>query len=843
MSRTQSRAYRVLFLAVIGALLTPHDAAAQAIDFNREIRPTLSKQCYACHGPDADKRQAGLRLDVRERAIEKLESGLTALVPADLEKSELYRRITSADINQRMPPEGSGHSLTPQQIEKLAAWIRDGAPYAEHWSFVKPQRPGLPRVSQASWTRNPIDYFVLAELERAGLTPSAEAASYQLIRRLSLDLRGLPPTLTEVAEFEQLNKSDGPNTTYSAFVDRFLADRAYGERWARMWLDLARYADSRGYGSDPLRPHIWRWRDWTIEAFSRNLPFDQFTIEQLAGDLLPDPSRDTRMATAFHRNTMTNTEGGTDDEEFRIAAVKDRLDTTLQVWMGLTAGCAKCHNHKYDPITQEQYYQAFALLNQTADADRPDESPNLEAPTPQMLELAARFDPQIAALKKRLADAVLEESEQLAWEESLRDPKAEGRKQVPKDVLPLLDKPTEERSEAEQQRLKQHFRTVAPSLKPLRDELTGLESQRPKFPQVPILQELPPDKRRTTHVLVKGNFLQKGKQVEPAVPAAFHPLPADAPLDRLGLARWLVDHENPLTARVTVNRFWAQLFGRGLVETEEDFGTQGTFPSHPELLDWLAVEFMESGWDVKRLLKLMVASATYRQTSQVSPERLAKDPQNRLFSRGPRFRLDAEMVRDQALSLAGLLSGKVGGPSVYPPQPPGMWQAAFNGERTWTTSTGEDRYRRGLYTFWRRTVPYPSMATFDAPSRETCSIRRVRTNTPLQALVTMNDPVYVEAAQALARRIVREGGSNIKDQARYALRLCLCRPPSAAQVRHVMDLYQREEQHYRQNEKASLEIATDPLGPLPAGADAAKLAAWTVVANMLLNMDAVLTKG
>ncbi len=405
-----------------------------------------------------------------------------------------------------------------------------------------------------------------------------------------------------------------------------------------------------------------------------------------------------------------------------------------------------------------------------------------------------------------------------------------------------MDKPAEERTDADRKKLTQHFRGVAPSLKPLRDELAPLEARRPKFPQVPIMQELPAEKRRATHVLVKGNFLQKGKEVTPAVPA-FHPLPADAPLDRQGLARWLVDRDNPLTARVMVNRFWAQLFGRGLVETEEDFGTQGTFPSHPELLDWLAVEFMESGWDVKRLLKLMVTSSTYRQTSQVTPDRLERDPQNRLFSRGPRFRLEAEMVRDQALALAGLLSRKQGGPSVYPPQPPGMWQAAFNGERTWTTSQGEDRYRRGLYTFWRRTVPYPSMATFDAPSRETCSIRRVRTNTPLQALVTMNDPVYVEAAQALARRIVREGGSNVEDHARYALRLCLCRPPSDEQVRQIVALYQSEEQHYRNDEKAAQQLATDPLGPLPEGQTAAQLAAWTVVANVLLNMDAVLTKG
>lgn len=836
---------RLALVAIVSFAMVGYPAVAAEpakIDFNRDIRPILSRNCFACHGPDAEKRQAGLRLDLRERALEKLESGAVAIVPGEAARSELQRRITSTDANQRMPPEGSGHVLTPQQIERITAWIEQGAPYAEHWSFVKPQRPPLPSVAASGWARNPIDVFVQAKLEEAGLSPSAEADSYQLIRRLSLDLRGLPPTVEESESFHH-SALHTPHSALATLVDHLLSDPAYGERWARLWLDLARYADSRGYGSDPLRPHIWRWRDWTIDAFNRNLPFDQFTIEQIAGDLLPDATVETRIATAFHRNTMTNTEGGTDDEEFRVAAVKDRLDTTLQVWMGLTMGCAKCHNHKYDPITQEQYYQAFALFNQTADADRPDESPNLEAPTPAMVELAQRLDPQIAALKKRIADAPLDEVEQREWEARLADAKAEGRKQVPKEILPLLDKPAEERSDAERQKIAQQFRTVAPSLKPLRDELATIEARRPKFPQVPVMQELPADKLRATHVLVKGNFLQPGKAVQAAVPAAFHPLPGDAPLNRLGVARWLVDGNNPLTARVMVNRFWAQLFGRGLVETEEDFGTQGSFPSHPELLDWLAVEFQESGWDVKALLKLIVTSATYRQSSQVTAERLAKDPQNRLFSRGPRFRLEAEMVRDQALSLAGLLSGKLGGPSVYPPQPPGLWQAAFNGERTWSTSNGEDRYRRGLYTFWRRTVPYPSMATFDAPSRETCSIRRVRTNTPLQALVTMNDPVYVEAAQALARRIVREGGSNVEDQARYALRLCLCRPPNDEQASQIAELQQSESRHYRQDKKAAEQLATDPLGPLPAGHSASELAAWTVVANVLLNMDAVLTKG
>ncbi|HTU89898.1 MAG TPA: DUF1549 and DUF1553 domain-containing protein, partial [Gemmataceae bacterium] len=574
-----------------------------------------------------------------------------------------------------------------------------------------------------------------------------------------------------------------------------------GERWARLWLDLARYADSAGYGSDPLRPNIWRWRDWVIDAFNRNLPYDRFSTEQLAGDLLPQPALEQRIATAFHRNTMTNTEGGTDDEEFRVAAIKDRVDTTLQVWMGLTIGCAKCHSHKFDPITQQEYYRFYAFFNQTADNDQPDERPTLAAPTAEQQEQNRRIDGQIAALKKQLA------APSLAAVRALR------RTPIPVESLALLG------------------------------AIGKLEKSRPTVVKVPVMVELPPGKRRQTNLMIKGNFLNRGERVEPAVPAAFHSLPKEAAADRLGMARWLFSPDNPLTARVAVNRFWAALFGVGLVETEEDFGTQGEMPSHPELLDWLATEYVRIGWDTKEFLKLLLTSATYRQSAQTTPEKLAKDPRNRLLSRGPRFRLEAEMVRDQALALSGLLSRKMHGPSVYPPQPPGLWQAAFNGQRTWATSKGEDRYRRGLYVFWRRTVPYPSMATFDATSRETCTVRRIRTNTPLQAFVTLNDPVYVECAQALARRIVKEGGTTTDERARFGLQLCLCRPPRTEQIQQVMELFQTEREHYRKDTKAALALATEPLGPLPAGMDAAELAAWTVVANVLLNLDAVMMKG
>jgi hypothetical protein len=794
-----------LSCSILAGLLlfsAPARCAETLVDYNRDIRPILTKNCFACHGQDDGHRAAKLRLDRRATAILSRKRG-AAVVPGAPEKSLLLQRVATEDEDERMPPKEHGQPLRAGQIATLKRWIAEGAPYAEHWAFVKPKRLPLPgprshaERGNEGWVRNEIDYFVLAQLEKRGLKPMPEADRPTLLRRLSLDVRGLPPTPREMEAF--LN--DRSPDAYEKFVERFLNDPAYGERWARMWLDLARYADSAGYGSDPLRPHIWRYRDWVIDAFNRNLPYDRFTIEQLAGDLLPQPALEQRIATAFHRNTMTNTEGGTDDEEFRVAAVKDRVDTTLQVWMGLTMGCAKCHSHKYDPITQQEYYRFYAFFNQTADSDRADESPTLAVPTAEQREQMRRLDERIAALKNQLASPPV-----IAVGVVRRTP-------IPLEALAIVG------------------------------AIGKLEKTRPAVPLVPVLAELPAKQRRQTHLMIKGNFLNRGEKVDPGVPSAFPPLPNDAPVNRLAVAKWLLHADNPLTARVAVNHYWAALFGVGLVETEEDFGTQGEMPSHPELLDWLATEYVRLGWDTKALLKLLITSSTYRQASKVTPQALAKDPRNRLLSRGPRFRLEAEMVRDQALALSGLLSRKMHGPSVYPPQPPGLWQAAFNGQRTWTTSKGEDRYRRGLYTFWRRTVPYPSMATFDATSRETCTVRRIRTNTPLQAFVTLNDPVYVECAQALARRIVKEGGATSEERARFGLRLCLCRPPRAEQVQQVRALFETERDHYRKDTKAATALATDPLGPLPAGMDAAELAAWTVVANVLLNLDAVLMKG
>jgi hypothetical protein len=789
---------RILPIAALVAFYGDASAADadRPVDFARDVRPILAKNCFPCHGPDDAHRKAGLRLDRRDAAIGTRKHGEPAIVPGKPAESELIRRVVSSDENEAMPPNKSGgRPLTPSETQVLKRWVSQGAEYTEHWAFVSPQRPALPGIKDRTLARQELDYFVLSNLEKRGLTFSPPADRFVLLRRVSLDLRGLPPTPAEVDAFARDTSTDA----YEKAVDRMLADPAYGERWARVWLDLARYADSAGYGSDPLRT-IWRYRDWVIDAFNRDLSYDQFTIQQIAGDLLPNPSVEQRMATAFHRNTMTNTEGGTDREEFRVAAVKDRVDTTFQVWMGLTMGCAKCHNHKYDPLSQLEYYRFYAFFNQTADADRPDESPLLDAGTPEELKKAKEVDAALEVARKKLV-----EPQRIAVRSVRLSP-------IPVESLDVYA------------------------------EIASLKKSRPSIPTLPVMVQLPSDKQRTTYLMVKGNFLSKGDKVEPAVPAAFPRLPSGAPVNRLGVAKWLVSPDNPLTARVAVNRYWAALFGTGLVETEEDFGTQGELPSNQELLDWLATEYVRLNWSTKALLREIVTSTTYRQSSRVTAGLLEKDPKNRLMSRGPRFRLEAEVVRDQALALSGLLSHKMHGPSVFPPQPAGLWQAAFNGQRTWSTSSGEDRYRRGLYVFWRRTIPYPSMATFDAPSREICTVRRIRTNTPLQAFVTMNDPVYVEAAQALARRIFKEGGAAPEAKAAFALQLCSCRPAKTAEISEIVALFESELAHYRADATAAQAISTEPLGPLPKGMDAAELAAWTVVANVLLNMDAVLTK-
>jgi hypothetical protein len=808
--RCRAAGWNDLTLMVVCSIVlaAARGVAAEDVSFTRDIKGILSNRCIRCHGPDPEDRRGGgadgLRLDTFAGATADL-GGYAAIVPGDADASVLLDRITATDPAVVMPPPEAASPLPPTEIDLLRRWISAGGQYEPHWSYVPVKRPSVPVVQDRGWVRTPIDAFVLARLEAEGLTPQPEAERAVLARRLALDLTGLPVSPEAVDAFV----ADASPTAVEAFVDRLLSHPGYGEHQARQWLDLARYADSAGYADDPPRT-IWGWRDWVIRAFDANMPFDAFTIRQLAGDLLPEATLDDRIATAFHRNTLTNNEGGTIDEEFRTVAVVDRVNTTFSTWMGTTIACAQCHDHKYDPLSQRDFFGLYAVLNNTADADRRDESPVVTIP----------WEPVDA--KRRPLEAEL--AEMLAAVPELRKPTPKKEPQ-PAGEPPEL-RPLRQHADA----IRKQIETVKPVVVPVMEELTG-------------------DSRRITRLQHRGNWQDLGPEVTAATPAAFPParLEPGRELDRLALAQWLVDPTNPLTARVVVNRIWERLFGIGIVSTSEEFGSQGELPSHPELLDWLASELIASGWDLRAIQRLMVTSAAYRQTSKCPPDLVARDPENRLVACGPRVRLPAEVIRDQALAAAGLLSTKKFGPSVNPPQPDLGLRAAFGSGIDWKTSTGEDRYRRAIYTTWRRSNPYPSMATFDAPNREVCTVRRPRTNTPLQALVTLNDPAFVEAAQGLARRMVREGGSRNADRAARGMRLVLARQPQPAELARLVRLHDDALADYAADQQAAVRMATDPLGALPADLSAtlggnaasatAEVAAWTVVANVILNLD------
>ena len=800
-----------------------------AVDYLRDVRPILARNCFQCHGADDAARQAGLRLDEFDPAIVRLESGQRAIVPGEPTQSELIARLTASDPDVAMPPRESGKQLTATEVDTLRNWIAAGAPYAKHWAYVKPVRPPLATVSDAAWPAGAIDHFVLARLEAEALKPSPPADRATLLRRASLDLTGLPPTPDEVAALVNDTRPDA----YEQAVDRLLASPAYGERWAALWLDQARYADSQGYAPDGPRT-IWRWRDWVIEALNANMPYDQFTIEQLAGDLLPTPSPAQVLATGFHRNTQLNTEGGVNLEEFRHAAVVDRVNTTFAVWMGTTLACAQCHNHKYDPLSQREYYQVFSIFNNTDDF-------NTDEPTVQAAIVGS--DAQFATAQAEVAAAQAAYDEQTKQRDAAQpewEKNSAAYDKPPKEIVEILAIAAADRNGKQKDQLADFHRGLSETWKAADKRLRTAKQQYDEVAtSVPIMREGTP---RNSFIYIRGEFLSPGEPVTPGVPAAFHPAPSDVKLDRLGLARWLVDAENPLTARVAVNRLWQELFGTGLVETAEEFGTQGDPPSHPELLDWLAVEYRESGWDTKRLLKLLVTSATYRQASHVTPELAARDPHNRLLARGPRTRLSAEMVRDQALAISGLLSTKMYGSPVQPPQPEFGLAAAFGSSTDWKPSEGADRHRRALYTRWRRNLPYPSLVAFDAPERNVCSLRRMRTNTPLQALVTLNDPVFVECAQALARRLLTEATADDAARAARALNLAVGREATPREVERLFALVNQARESLAADPTKATALATEPLGPLPAGIGAVDAAAWTVVANVVLNLDETLSK-
>ena len=1188
----------VMLVALLMSLFLPITYSSESkenpLDFNRDIRPILSENCFACHGPDAKQRQADLRLDTKAGAFSS-PNGYPVIIPGNPEESELYLRITSDDTGYRMPPEAFGKTLTAQQIKSLNRWIKDGAEWQEHWAFVPPTHPKPPKVKKQGWVRNAIDNFILARLEAEGLRPSEPVDKRTLIRRVSLDLIGLPSTRAEIKEF----LTDDSPDAYEKLVDRLLAKPQYGEHIGRFWLDVARYGDTHGLHLDNYR-EMWVYRDWVIDAFNKNMPFDQFTIEQLAGDLFPEPTLQQRIATGFNRCHVTTSEGGSIDEEYYVRYAVDRASTTATVWMGLTVGCATCHDHKYDPITQKEFYQLYAYFNNITesamDGNRKDPPPVIKVPTPEQKAQLSEFDKQITALdvlRKRPLPAV--DTAQSAWEhsfpewltvepkeftaqggttlelladksilasgenpekevyqvvaeiaegkytalrlEGLRDkslPKegagrsnnsnvvltgfeaevasadepgtwqpirfirawadyeqpgnfavanvidenpetgwgTEGDKRLedrqaifwaetpfgdaeknvqlkirikhesqhkrhqfgrirlsvtkaeaiyrtgsqvtlgewaslgpfqayhgdwaftyayepegkpvntkqefkfgdktlkwtnqpqwtdgmvhnlnrlvtenetiqltgehcatylyrnvrshtkqnvtlflgsndaikvwvnrkavlsqdierdaapnqekievelnagnneivmkvvnytgaygfffklksapaiqPVDVLDIVKIDREGRTGEQKNRIRDHFRNTIstdPELRKFQVEMADIRKKREDLDRqvTTTLVMAEREEPRGAYVLARGQYTQPGEQVHPMTPAVLSPMPKEASKNRLGLARWLVDPAHPLTARVTVNRFWQNIFGTGIVKTAEDFGSQGERPRHPELLDWLATELIRSGWDIKYMMKLMVTSATYRQTARVTPELLKRDPDNRLLARGPRFRLDAEMMRDQVLTVSGLLNSKIGGPSVKPPQPDGLWYAVgYTGSNTvrFKKDEGAEKvYRRTVYTFLKRTAPPPQMAIFDAPSRESCTMRRERTNTPLQALMLMNDPQYFESARAFAERTLKEGGTTPEERIAYAFETATARLPDAKEVAILLSTFQGHLEEFQASPDAAKKLITIGESPPDKDLEPVELAAWTMITNLILNLDEVINKG
>ncbi len=998
--------------------------------FNRDIRPILSENCFACHGPDEAKRMTPLRLDTRDGVFSATSSGLKAVAPGEPSKSELYLRVSSTDPARRMPLAAAGHEpLAQREIELIGRWIEEGAEWQGHWAFLVPQRPDLPSVSQPGWPVNPIDSFVLRRLRSEGLEPSPPAPRETLIRRVTLDLTGAPPGLAEIDAFLR----DGSPAAYETVVDRLLSSPRYGERMAIRWLDAARYADTNGYQTDAERA-MWRWRDWVIEAFAANKPFDEFTVEQLAGDLLPGASLDQIIATGFNRNHRGNGEGGIVDAEYAVEYVVDRVDTTSTVWLGLTLGCARCHDHKYDPITQKEYYELFAYFNNVPEKGKAfkygNSPPFIKAPTPEQKDRLARMDAELARLRDRHKRLLAKSAEARdRWERSLagtltdwfdardlavtfpsreagaqpvehrfeggdfadlgdqadfgfydrfsvmcwihaEDPNGaivaktrhvtpeddtqgnpgwglylkDGKLQVnlvnrwlddclrleskdpvatgewhhvgftydgtrlaagvqiylngrPLELNVIRDEMNQEikskeplrvgrglgldfrgrmrglaiygkaltrddvavaavgRSAGEIAGLAASDRTAAESRKlerafenalgpeevtDLTTRIRDLEGERQAYfdsvPTVMVMQEMAP--RKKTYRLDRGAYDAPAEEVSPGLPRALSPTDPDG---RLGFARWVVSRDNPLTARVMVNRVWQMLWGTGIVKTVEDFGSQGEWPTHPELLDWLAIEFMDSGWDLKELAKTIVMSAAYRQSSRLRPGLAERDPENRLFARGARLRLPAESVRDLSLSVSGLLVDRIGGQSVRPYQPVGLWTELAGG-KDYTPGTGGDLYRRSLYTFWKRAVPPPSMMLFDSAGREACTVRSVRTNTPLQALNRMNDSSYIETSHALATRALQAAAGAVAERLSYMFRLATARRPTGPETSVLASGFHYHVDRFRGDPEAAAALLGEDRTELPADVSESEMAAYTMMASLVLNLDETITR-
>ncbi len=839
-------ASRVLLSGVL-ALAAP----AASVDFARQVEPIFRARCQVCHGPEVQ--QNGLRLDRRADALRGGYSG-PVIVPGASAESKLIRLVSGADPKLIMPPVGP--RLAAAEVAALRAWIDQGAVWPEsgeaaevrpklsrHWSFQPVVRREPPAVRLKARVRNPIDAFVLARLDKEAIDPSPEADRITLFRRLSLDLVGLPPARAEMAEFLADTRPDA----YERAVDRLLASPHYGEKWARHWLDLARYADSDGYESDLPRPHAWRYRQWVIEALNRDLPFDQFTIEQLAGDLLPNAAIEQKVAAGFHRNTLTNREGGVDTEQFRVEQVIDRTNTLGTVWLGLSVNCTQCHDHKYDPITQKEYYQLYAFFNTMQESD-------LDAPLPGEMGpyLAAR--PSWETRRRALLEEYPMAELQKEWEENLRYTAANPGQSAAWDRawkflgnglsgfqgMILLEEALRTAKQREQltdyliQRFNEGFgkeRAAAAKIDELRKKLKEVDATRPVVSQAQSVAEF--GEPRRTRLLVRGDFRNPGMEVTPAVPAVLDALPKEPKPSRLTLARWVVDRNNPLTARVTVNRMWQELFGRGLVRTSEDFGAQGERPSHPELLDWLASEFMDRGWSMKQMHRLIVTSATYRQASRVRPELESRDPDNILIARQARLRLPAELVRDSALYAAGLLNTAIGGRSIRPPLPKGVAELGYAGGIRWEETKGPERYRRGLYIHFQRTVPYPALMNFDTPDAFLSCSRRQRTNTPLQALNLLNEPMFFEAAQGLALRVLKEAPAGFASRLGYAWELCVARRPEPREVGRMAALFEKQVDILRGEAKEAAALFPHPVD----GVEPVEAAAWAAAARVLLNLD------
>ena len=812
------------------AVLAPmHLAAAEKVSFNRDVRPILSGTCFYCHGPDEKKREGDRRLDTRAGALAD-NDGVRAVVPGKPDASDLMARIVSHDKDELMPPPKSKKApLTKEQAATLRKWIEQGAEYEGHWSFLPLSANPPPAVKGRTWPKNGIDQFVLAKLESENLAPSPEADRATLIRRVSLDLTGLLPSPEEVHAFAEDRAPDA----YERVVARLLASPHYGERWGRHWLDQARYGDSNGYAIDGPRA-MWPYRDWVIKALNDDMPFDRFTIEQLAGDLLPAPTKSQLIATAFHRNTLINEEGGSKPEQFRVEAVIDRVNTTGAVWLGLTVGCAQCHTHKFDPITQREFYQLYAFFNSGEDVNS--KGATVEVARGEVFgQSVAPTSPDLQSVRSPKSRITQE-----AWERAeLERIEALPPDQQPKDGFTLALKLADSiRSDAERKLVKDAYQRAVPKEK--------AEKPRPvtgEIVDLMVMQDLA--KPRPTFLLQRGDYTRPDEKAGPlqpgviaAVSSAFRSPPA-AFTTRLDLARWLVSADNPLTARVTVNRMWMRYFGRGIVETDEDFGSQGAAPSHPELLDWLAREFIRGGWSMKAMHRLIVTSATYRQSSKVRPELAESDPRNLLLARQERVRVEAEIVRDAALSASGMLTATIGGPSVHPPQPDGVYSFTQTGKK-WVADTGPDRYRRALYTMYYRSAPYPLFGTFDAPDFQTVCTRRPRSDTPLQALTVANDPAFIEFAQGLAARVLREVPAGDADaRIRRAFALCLSRESGVKELAILRKYHAAQLADFTADPAAATKLLPAALAKTAAPAEAAALVA---TARVIFNTDNFITR-